>query len=204
METQRTASQVAASKITIAESIFQVLKALQLPTDDENFKDTPNRVARYFIELCEASIYPERIDGILKVGFPSKYSGMIVVPDVAVVSLCPHHLLPVEALISFAYIPGEFVVGLSKIPRFLQFLARQPILQEDLTQRIITTFEKYVKPKGCAVIVNGSHSCVRVRGVQSESPTVTSSLSGPFMKDPATRAEFLALTDETHNHRTRG
>jgi GTP cyclohydrolase I len=202
METVNPTAQAAASKIAIARSVDQILEALGLPTDDENFRDTPNRVSRYFLELCEAHLYPERVKSILKVGFPSEYDGMIVVPDVYVVSLCPHHLLPVEALISFAYIPGEFVVGLSKIPRFLQFLARQPILQEDLTQRIVSTFEEYVKPKGVAVIVNGSHSCVRVRGIQSDSPTITSSLSGPFMKDPATRAEFLSLTNESHNHRT--
>lgn len=196
------ASQALVDKVRLEEAVGTILDCLHLPADDPNFKDTPKRVAKAYIEMCEAHLHPDRIQALLQVGFPSKYDGMLVVPDIRAIGLCPHHMLPVEYLISFGYIPGEKggVIGLSKIPRFIKFLCRVPYLQEDLTRRIIETFSAYVDPLGCAVVVHGEHSCVRVRGVKEDVPTVTSHLTGPFLEKPATRSEFFQLINEAHNH----
>jgi len=193
-------TQTAADPVELV--VESLLRALNLPTEDPNFLETPRRVAKAFAELTEAVRHPERVNELLQVSFPGDYNGMIVIPDIPAIGLCPHHMLPVEYLVSFGYLPSlkGGVIGLSKIPRFVQFLSHQPILQETYTKRLVELFVERVRPEGVGVIVYGEHACVRVRGVKANVPTITSHLWGVMLHDPAARAEFLQLHEEAHHH----
>ena len=133
------------------------------------------------------------ISEILNPVFPSEYTGLITVSDIKVHSLCPHHLLPVTMKISFSYLPGEKVVGLSKIIRFLKEIAKQPIKQEDLTKSIVDEFSKSLKCKGCFCIIKANHLCMEMRGVEKHANITTSALNGDFLKDSNLKEEVLKL-----------
>lgn len=201
METKRPITQADRHSM-MRSGITMLLQALDCPLDDPNFVGTPDRVARAFEEMTTALRHPELVDKVLEISFPTQYPGMIVVPDVPAVSLCPHHLLPVEYKISFGYIPEKEhgVVGLSKIPRFIRLMCQKPALQEDITKEIADVFEKHVKPMGVGVVATGVHSCVRTRGVQVDVPTITSVVRGVFFDVPTARSEFLSLLAESRQN----
>lgn len=182
----------------IATGVSMILRALDCDVDnDENFIGTPDRVARAFMELCDAQIHSDKLGDLCNVSFPSeKYSGMIVQTGITAIGLCPHHLLPVEYTVNFGYIPNPEggVIGLSKIPRVIKFLCSAPILQEELTNHIVETFCQKINPLGVAVVLTGRHSCMRVRGVKEDSPTTTSKLHGLFLTNTDARNEFLQLS----------
>lgn len=179
-----------------------ILQGLQrdcgVDTGEENFRDTPNRVARLYMELFGAnSSRDEEIEDILSKSFPSTYDDMVIVKDIGAKSCCPHHLLVVDYTICVAYLPkkGGSVLGLSKLSRLAQLVAARPALQEQTTHDIAELL--YTRLKGCrgaAVYVEGKHSCVSVRGVKdSEATTVTSAVRGIY-RNPRERArdEFFA------------
>jgi GTP cyclohydrolase I len=178
-------------------AISSLLANLVINPRDENFKDTPERVARAFKEMILSSLEIETgLDEIFSKAFPTDYTGIIFVSDITSHSVCPHHLLPVEYNSTVAYIPGNElnkVIGLSKIIRLVQLLAKQAILQETYTQQISNAFMKIIKAKGVAVVVKGLHNCIRCRGVKSLSPVITSVMDGAFMDSPSTREEFFQL-----------
>jgi len=160
---------------------------------DDNFKKTPYRIAKSYLEMCIGLSKKEEIQEILDTGFPSNYNGMIIIDNVSANSMCPHHFLPVKYKVDFAYIPSKKMLGLSKIPRIIKLLAMQPMLQEDYTQEILKCFNEYVKPNGAAVIVTGVHTCMQCRGVEvSDSPVITSELLGVF-KEQDVKSEFIEL-----------
>jgi GTP cyclohydrolase I len=154
-------------------AISSLLANLVINPRDENFKDTPERVARAFKEMILSSLEIETgLDEIFSKAFPTDYTGIIFVSDITSHSVCPHHLLPVEYNSTVAYIPGNElnkVIGLSKIIRLVQLLAKQAILQETYTQQISNAFMK------------------------SLSPVITSVMDGAFMDSPSTREEFFQL-----------
>jgi GTP cyclohydrolase I len=164
---------------------------------NENFKKTPYRIAKMYLEMCQGLHHitePSKVVEILKTNFPSKYDGMIIMDNIVCYSLCPHHFLPVKYRIDFAYIPGKTMLGLSKMPRFIKLLAQRPVLQEDFTREIISEFKTYVQPKGAMVVVKGLHNCVQCRGAsQDNTECTTSEMTGVFEKEEATRLEFLEL-----------
>jgi GTP cyclohydrolase I len=124
---------------------------------------------------------------------------MVVVRDIEFASMCEHHLLPFTGVAHVAYVPEGRVVGLSKIPRVVETLARRPQLQERLTQQIADLLMDRLAAKGVAVVVEGSHSCMTIRGVRKPGSTfVTSAMVGIFRDRHATRAEFLALVRDAH------
>ncbi len=118
---------------------------------------------------------------------------MITVGDIGFTSLCAHHMLPFIGKCYFAYIPNKYIVGLSKIPRMIDILAHRLQVQETLSEEIVDCFQKTVKPRGCAIVIEASHMCMSIRGVKKEGAYMrTTALRGIFSKDESAKAEFLS------------
>jgi len=158
----------------------------------EHGRDTPRRVVAAFAEY--ASGYLEDPAKHLSKSFEDTvgYKGMVHVQRIPLLSMCAHHILPIIGVADFAYIPEGRVVGLSKIPRFIDILSRRLQIQENLTVQIVDTFMDTVKPKGCAVSIRAFHFCMVARGVRiRDAMTETRELRGCFTQE-ATRLEFMS------------
>ncbi|MFH0749314.1 MAG: GTP cyclohydrolase I [Candidatus Gottesmanbacteria bacterium] len=175
---------------TIAKGVSLILTGLGIDwKHDKNFIDTPKRVARTMAELNNGLYSPyERFTS-----FPSSYNGIIFFKSIKATALCPHHLMPIEYDISFAYIPNGSVLGLSKIPRIIKNLCQRPVLQEDLTNDIVKKFAEKLQPKGIAIEVRGIHGCMKYRGIEEADIVKTAQLYGLFLTAPQTREEFYNL-----------
>ena len=159
----------------------------------EGLLRTPHRAAEAFKYLTSG--YSVDIETLLNGAvFREDYDDMVVVKDIEFYSLCEHHLLPFFGKAHVAYIPDGTIVGLSKIPRLVDMFARRLQVQERMTTQIAEALENALQPKGVAIVVEGVHMCMRMRGVQKqESSMVTSHVRGIFRSDRATRQEFMAL-----------
>ncbi len=163
---------------------------------DDNFIDTPARVEKVFNELIKTR--DEAITNaknFLNKRFSTdnrKFTGMLSVKGVEVVTMCPHHLLPVRMNVDFAYIPDGYVVGLSKIVRFLKELGRALWLQEEFTELAVDIFTEKMDCQGCMAVVRGVHGCMIYRGVQEEDVITTSAIRGVF-EESIVREEALML-----------
>lgn len=164
--------------------------------EDENFKETPERVTRAYDEFfrgCNTS--DKEVEQILTKTFPTDNDEMVTITGIKTHSNCPHHLQVVEIECDLAYIPKERAIGLSKLNRIVHLLAKRPVLQEQLTHDIASYLEKYLEPRGVMVKIKGKHNCVAARGVKDpDSRTITTSVRGVF-RDPSEKAreEFLML-----------
>ena len=177
--------------------LFGLNKAFGLDISNENFRLTPKRVARAYYEIFKGINAKDELKDIAETSFPSDYDGMIIVEDIRCFSMCPHHFLPVEYIVNVGYIPGKKTVGISKLSRIVELLAKTPELQEMFTMKIKDILEKELKPKGVIVQVKGRHMCMAMRGVkQINSWTSTSSITGVFKKDKATRDEFMLMVNK--------
>ncbi len=158
----------------------------------EGLLKTPIRAAKAMQYLTQG--YDLNPSEILKSAmFKEDYSQMVIVKDIEVYSLCEHHLLPFFGKVHIAYIPDGHIVGLSKLPRVVDAYARRLQVQERLTNEIRDCIQDTLKPKGVAVVMECSHLCMQMRGVQKQnSVTTTSAFTGEFLKDP-TRKEFISL-----------
>lgn len=160
---------------------------------DPNMMDTPKRVVKMFLNETTSGTYD--IEPKIT-SFPNQsgYKGIVVQQDIDVKSLCSHHLQPFVGKATVAYIPGETVVGLSKLNRIVEFFARRPQLQEQLTQQIHDYVNKVLPDnKGVIVMISCQHFCCGLRGVNQNSTMTTSTLSGAFETNPETRAEFYSV-----------
>lgn len=159
----------------------------------EGLVDTPKRWVKAMIEQCEGlSMNPEAQLGTT---FDVPCDEMVVVKDLPFVSLCEHHLLPFTGAASIAYLPGDRVVGLSKLPRLLHVLSRRPQVQERLTGQIADVIQDVLAPLGVGVRMSAHHTCMSCRGVRSTGTMVTQALRGELRDEPGPRAEFLALVN---------
>jgi GTP cyclohydrolase IA len=147
-----------------------LLEELGLDIDSQHLRETPARVARFYREFTRG--LSVRLQDILKT-FRSPARELVLVSDMDFFSLCPHHLLVYGGKIHFGYMPNGRIVGVSKIPRLVQALAAQPIVQEELVSRIADAFMSVVKPSGCIVRAVGKHDCVAVRGVRCPAAAIT-------------------------------
>lgn len=154
-------------------------------------RGTPQRMARMYGELLAG--YETDIETLVNGAlFDVDYSEMVVVKDIEYYSLCEHHLLPFFGKAHVAYIPRDRVIGLSKIPRIVEMYARRLQVQERLTQQIATQLDDVLHPQGVAVVMEGTHLCAAMRGVEQRSARMrTSAMLGCFQKNAALRAEFL-------------
>ena len=139
--------------------------------------------------------YGQRVEDILNDAlFTEEYDEMVVVKDIDYFSLCEHHLLPFFGRAHIAYMPSRKIVGLSKIPRLVEMFSRRLQVQERLTTQIAHTINDVLQPRGVAVVIEGLHLCMLMRGVEKQnSKAVTSAMLGAFRDRPETRAEFMEL-----------
>ena len=174
-------------------AVSQMLSELDPEPTREGLAATPTRVEKAMRFYCQG--YAEGPYAVI--GNPlyeSETDEMVVVKDIEIYSLCEHHLAPFYGKAHVAYIPGDKIVGLSKIARLVDVYARRLQVQERLTQQIAKALDEVLKPRGVGVVIQAAHLCMMMRGVQKQnSSTVTSCLTGLFRKDERTRAEFLSL-----------
>jgi GTP cyclohydrolase I len=177
----------------LAAQVRQVLAVLGEDPAREGLLKTPERVARSWQFLTQG--YAMDAETILKSAlFAEEYSEMILVKDIELFSLCEHHMLPFFGKAHVAYIPNGHIVGLSKIPRVVDVFARRLQVQERLTTQIRDAIEQVLQPQGVAVVIEAQHLCMMMRGTQKQhSWTTTSAMSGEFLRNAATRAEFMRL-----------
>ncbi len=159
----------------------------------EGLVKTPERAAKAITFLTKG--YDENpLEIIRSAMFREEYRQMVLVKDIELYSLCEHHILPFYGKVHVAYIPNGYITGLSKIARVVECFARQLQVQERLTMSICNCIQEALNPLGVAVVVEASHTCMQMRGVEKQnSSTTTSAFKGAFMKDPRTREEFMAL-----------
>ena len=156
----------------------------------EGLQGTPDRVLKALREMTQG--YEQDPKSILSKAFSSDADEMVVVKAIPFISLCEHHLLPFFGYVDVAYLPNGRVLGLSKIPRLVQALAQRLQIQERLTQEIANAIHASISNSGVAVKVRATHSCMKLRGVQSDGEMVTCKLLGNF-KEQVVRAEFFEL-----------
>jgi len=176
---------------SIEDAVIQLLKAFGEEPSRPGLIRTPGRVAQMYKELLAGY----RIDPVAMVNdalFEITYDEMVLVRDIEFYSLCEHHLLPFMGRAHVAYFPRGKVIGLSKIPRVVDFFSRRLQLQERLTRQIADFINELLAPHGVAVVVEGIHLCAMMRGVQKhEARMTTSTMLGAFRTSIATRQEFL-------------
>lgn len=170
-------------------AVAELLDALGVDRHAEGLRDTPRRVASTYAELLRAT--PFRATTFANDG---SYDDLVVVSDIAFSSLCEHHLLPFVGVAHIGYLPGERIVGLSKLPRLVEHRARRLQVQERLTSEVADWLELTLSPRGVGVVVEATHTCMSLRGVrQPGALTTTSALRGRLREDPRTRKEFFEL-----------
>lgn len=162
----------------------------------EGLLKTPERVAKAMAFLTQGYAQdPKEI--LLSAKFREEYRQMVLVKDIELFSLCEHHMLPFYGKVHVAYIPNGYITGLSKIARVVDAFARRLQVQERLTVQIRDCIQEALNPLGVAVVVDASHMCMQMRGVQKQnSTTVTSAFTGVFLREMKTREEFISLIDK--------
>ena len=178
---------------TLESIITELLSEIGENPNREGLKKTPLRVAKSWKFLSRG--YSQNIDEIVNGAiFSEAYDEMVTIKDIDFYSMCEHHLLPFFGKAHVAYIPNGKVLGLSKVPRIVDMFGRRLQLQERMTQNIAKTLNDVLEPKGVAVILEGHHMCMEMRGVEKQnSSTTTSYMTGLFRKDERTRKEFLDI-----------
>ncbi len=176
----------------VSEKVKIILSEIGENPEREGLLKTPERVAKAYKYLTKG--YHQDVDSILNDAvFEEKYDEMVIVKDIDFYSMCEHHMLPFFGKIHIAYIPNGKIVGLSKIPRLVDMFARRLQVQERLTRQIADVLQDKLHPKGVAVVAEGYHMCMMMRGVQKQnSTTTTSAVHGAFRAEK-TRMEFLNL-----------
>lgn len=179
-------------KPAIEAAVRVILEAVGEDAARDGLLDTPARVARMYEEMFSGlHLDPARH---LETTFPENYDEIVLVRDIPFTSMCEHHLLPFTGVAHVGYLPNGRVVGLSKLARVVEEVARRPQVQERMTQTVADMLEDKLGTKGAAVVIESEHSCMALRGVRkSGTLTVTSSLRGIFRTSPASRAEILSL-----------
>jgi GTP cyclohydrolase I len=177
----------------IAALIEQLLKELGEDVNREGLDRTPERVEKALRYLTSG--YGQNVNDVLNDAlFVEDYDEMVVVKDIDFFSMCEHHLLPFIGKCHVAYMPKRKIVGLSKIPRLVEMYSRRLQVQERLTRQIANTLNDVLQPMGVAVVMEGIHLCMLMRGVEKQnSKAVTSAMLGAFRARPETRAEFMEL-----------
>jgi GTP cyclohydrolase I len=168
----------------------EMLAALGLPIDSEDMFETPRRLVQAYAEM----LTPPEFDSTT-FDNAAGYDELVLVSDIPVHSLCEHHLLPFTGVAHVAYLPGDRIVGLSKLGRVVESFARRLQVQERMTVQIADWVEEFLQPRGVGVVLEAEHLCMSLRGVQKPGTiTVTSALHGLVRDDARTRQEFLSFT----------
>jgi GTP cyclohydrolase IA len=178
-----------------ARAAADFLNALGVATDTAATTDTPARMARAYAEMLS----PRSFD---LTTFPNDegYDELVLARAIPVQSVCEHHMLPFLGTAHVGYLPGQRILGLSKLARVVELFARRPQVQERLTMQVADWLQTYLHPRGVGVVIEAEHLCMTVRGVRAGgASTITSALLGALREDPRSRAEFFALTTPTQS-----
>jgi GTP cyclohydrolase I len=176
----------------IQRAVREILAAVGEDPDREGLLETPARVARMYAEMF-AGLHLDPREHLQKF-FTEEYDEVVLVKDISFCSMCEHHLLPFIGHAHLAYVPNGKVIGLSKLARVVEVVARRPQVQERMTQEIAHLLETDLGAKGVAVVIEASHSCMTIRGIKKPgSLCVTSSMKGLFRSNLSTRAEVMQL-----------
>jgi GTP cyclohydrolase I len=177
-------------RVAARRAAADLLAALGADLDSDGLRETPRRMVDAYLELLTPQ--PFRATTFAN---EDGYDELVLVREIPFHSLCMHHMLPFHGLAHVAYLPGERIVGLSKLARVVEMFARDLQVQERLTTQIADWIEEELQPKGVGVVLEAEHLCMSLRGVQKfGATTVTSTLLGQVRDDPRTRQEFLSLT----------
>ena len=179
--------------VPMEELIAEILYRIDNDPEREGIQKTPERIARSLAFLTEGYKKDphEVVNGAL---YKQDHQNMVLVKDIEIYSLCEHHLLPFFGKAHIAYIPDGHILGLSKFARLAEIYARRLQTQERLTEQIAQAVWETTTPQGVAVVIEASHLCMMMRGVQKQnSKTITSAMRGVFLDDQRTRDEFLGL-----------
>ena len=175
----------------VSAAVAEMLAAFGENVEREGLRNTPERVARMYVELL-AGYRQDPMEILNEAIFDVSYDEMVLVRDIEFYSLCEHHMLPFMGRAHVAYLPKGKVIGLSKIPRIVDLFARRLQVQERMTLQIANLIMEVVQPHGVAVVMEGVHLCSVMRGVKKhDARMTTSAMLGAFRKNPATRQEFL-------------
>ena len=177
----------------LRDAVREQLTALGEDPGREGLLKTPDRVAKSLRALTAG--YRKDVETVINDAlFTVDYSEMVIVKDIDFYSLCEHHILPFFGRCHIAYIPQGKVIGLSKLPRIVEMFSRRLQVQERLTSQIAETIDSTISPLGVAVVAEGTHLCMAMRGVEKQnSRAITSAMHGRFRSDARTRMEFLNL-----------
>lgn len=181
----------------MGQNVKQMLEMIGEDPSREGLVKTPERVAKSMQFLMQG--YQQDPAAILRSAmFREEYNQMVIVKDIDFYSLCEHHMLPFFGKAHVAYIPNDYIVGLSKIPRVVEAFARRLQVQERLTTQIRECIQQTLNPQGVMVVIEARHLCMQMRGVESQNAiTTTSDFSGVF-DEIRTRQEFLSLISTNH------
>lgn len=185
------------SKESVARHVHAILEALGEDPSREGLRRTPQRVAEAYRYLLQG--YSQNAQEILESAvFEGNYNQLVLVKDIELFSLCEHHLLPFFGKVHVGYIPRGKIVGLSKIPRVVDVFARRLQVQERLSVQIRDALQSAINPLGVAVVIEATHLCMSMRGVEKpHAITSTSAMGGDFLHNPRARAEFMRLIGGT-------
>ena len=173
--------------ISLTENVRELLLLIGENPDREGLKDTPRRVAKAWGQLIKKEKFnPTVFDA-------NGYDQMIIERDIAFYTLCEHHLIPFFGTVSIGYIPNDRIIGISKLPRTVEYYSKRLNTQEYFTDNIANFLVKTLQPKGVAVTIRGRHLCQEMRGVKKRGDMITSALRGVFYKEPKVREEFFQL-----------
>ncbi len=178
----------------IKKSVLDIIEAIGENPSREGLRDTPQRVAEMYAELFMGVEKDPKDD--LEVGFELGHREMVILKDIPFYSMCEHHLLPFYGVAHVGYIPNDEgrIVGISKLARVVETIARRPQVQERMTTEIADAVAEGIKAVGVAVVVQAEHLCMVMRGIKKPgSNVITSAIRGSFHSNPASRAEFFSL-----------
>jgi GTP cyclohydrolase I len=177
----------------IAQGVKLILEGIGEDPQRQGLRRTPERVAEFYAELTEG-MWDDPSEHIIPLPGDS-HDEMVIVKDIAIASMCEHHLAPFVGKCHIAYIPkGGRIVGLSKLARVAEIYSKRLQVQERLTTEIANTLNEHLQPLGVMVVIEAEHTCMTLRGVKkSGAKTITSAVLGGFRKDPRTRAEAMSL-----------
>ena len=176
----------------IKEHLLNQLQYIGEDPDREGLKETPNRVVKSWQEIYKG--YNQDPKDLFTTFEADGYNQIVLLKDIELFSMCEHHMLPFFGVAHVAYIPGERVIGISKLARLVDIFARRLQIQERIGQQVTETLMQYLEPKGAACIIEATHMCMRMRGVAKQHSTmVTSSMEGAFLSNYPARQELMQL-----------
>jgi len=176
----------------IKESVATIMKTLGLDLSDDSLQETPHRIAKMYVHEIFSGLDYTQFPKITVIENKMKVDEMVKVKGISLISTCEHHFVTIDGAAKVAYIPGDKIIGLSKINRIVRFFAQRPQVQERLTQQILVALQTLLKTDDVAVSIEATHYCVKSRGVMdAASATQTTALGGAFKASHRTRDEFL-------------